>query len=74
MNDLRTAGEAIFGHAGHVASIDAAKRYYAEFKAQQEQRTPDERLKIAIIYSYAPRLGALCCSSPTSSTSTSTPP
>ena len=37
-----------------TASIDAAKRYYAEFKTQQQQRTPDERLKIAIIYSYAP--------------------
>jgi type I restriction enzyme, R subunit len=36
-----------------TASIDAAKRYYAEFKAQQKDRTPDQRLKIGIIYSYA---------------------
>ncbi len=36
-----------------TASIDAAKRYYAEFKMQQQERTPDERLKVAIIYSYA---------------------
>ncbi|MEU4603770.1 type I restriction endonuclease subunit R [Kribbella sp. NPDC023972] len=36
-----------------TASIDAAKRYYAEFKAQQKELTPDRRLKIGIIYSYA---------------------
>ena len=36
-----------------TASIDAAKRYYAEFKAQQEGLTPDQRLKVGIIYSYA---------------------
>lgn len=36
-----------------TASIEAAKRYYAAFKAQQEDRTPDRRLKIGIIYSYA---------------------
>jgi len=36
-----------------TASIDAAKRYYAEFKAQQQDRTPDSRLKVAIIFSYA---------------------
>lgn len=36
-----------------TASIDASKRYYTEFKAQQEGRTPDRRLKIGIIYSYA---------------------
>lgn len=36
-----------------TASIDAAKRYYREFKAQQERLVPDRRLKIAIIYSYA---------------------
>jgi len=36
-----------------TASIDAAKRYYAEFKAQQQDRTPDGRLKVAIIFSYA---------------------
>ncbi len=37
-----------------TASIDAAKRYYAEFKTQQKDSTPDRRLKIGIIYSYAP--------------------
>ncbi len=36
-----------------TASIDAAKRYYAEFKAQQKDLTPDQRLKIGIIFSYA---------------------
>ncbi|WP_027861736.1 type I restriction endonuclease subunit R [Marmoricola sp. URHB0036] len=36
-----------------TASIDAAKRYYAEFKEQQKDSTPDQRLKVGIIYSYA---------------------
>lgn len=39
-----------------TASIDAAKRYYIEFKQQQQQQevlTPDQRLKIGIIFSYA---------------------
>jgi len=36
-----------------TASIDAAKRYYAEFKAQQKGTPPDRRLKVGIIYSYA---------------------
>jgi len=36
-----------------TASIDAAKRYYTEFKAQQADLPPDRRLKIGIIYSYA---------------------
>jgi type I restriction enzyme R subunit len=36
-----------------TASIPAAKLYYAEFKAQQEERTPDNRLKVATIFSYA---------------------
>ncbi|MDP9379332.1 MAG: type I restriction endonuclease subunit R [Chloroflexota bacterium] len=36
-----------------TTSIDAAKRYYAEFKTQQESLIPDRRLKIGIIYSYA---------------------
>ncbi|GAA1559698.1 hypothetical protein GCM10009789_11320 [Kribbella sancticallisti] len=36
-----------------TASIDAAKRYYTEFKAQQKQLTPDRRLKVGIIFSYA---------------------
>ncbi len=37
-----------------TASIDAAKRYYAEFKRQQEGRMPIERLSIGVIFSYAP--------------------
>lgn len=36
-----------------TASIDAAKRYYAEFKGQQKDLSQDRRLKIGIIYSYA---------------------
>ena len=35
-----------------VASIEAAKRYYAEFKKQQGILIPDQRLKVAMIYSY----------------------
>ncbi len=35
-----------------VASIEAAKLYYAEFKRQQESLTPAKRLNIALIYSY----------------------
>lgn len=37
-----------------TASIEAAKRYYAEFKKQQESRMPNERLSVGIIFSYAP--------------------
>jgi len=36
-----------------VASIDAAKRYYQEFKRQQQDLPSDKRLKIALIYSFA---------------------
>lgn len=36
-----------------TASIDAAKRYYTEFEEQQKDLTPDQRLKIATIFSYA---------------------
>jgi type I restriction enzyme, R subunit len=35
-----------------VASIEAAKRYYTEFKKQQALLIPDQRLKIATIFSY----------------------
>lgn len=35
------------------ASIDAAKRYYAEFAAQQKELPEAQRLKIGIIYSFA---------------------
>ncbi|MEA5074784.1 MAG: type I restriction endonuclease subunit R, partial [Coriobacteriia bacterium] len=36
-----------------TASIEAAKRYYLEFKRQQEGLAPDRRLKVGLIYSYA---------------------
>jgi type I restriction enzyme R subunit len=36
-----------------TASIEAAKRYYLEFKKQQEKLPPDRRLKVGIIYSYS---------------------
>ncbi len=36
-----------------TASIDAAKRYYLEFKEQQQDLVPDRKLKVGIIYSYA---------------------
>jgi len=35
-----------------TASIDAAQRYYLAFKAQQESLTPDQQLKVGIIFSY----------------------
>lgn len=37
-----------------TASIDAARAYYTEFKRQQGELLPDQRLKVGIIYSYAP--------------------
>lgn len=37
-----------------TASITAARTYYQEFKNQQETLLPDQRLKIATIFSYAP--------------------
>ncbi|MEW1952790.1 type I restriction endonuclease subunit R [Terrabacter sp. NPDC080008] len=36
-----------------TASIEAAKRYYTRFKEQQAHLTPDRKLKIGLIYSYA---------------------
>ncbi|MEK7383260.1 MAG: type I restriction endonuclease subunit R, partial [Elusimicrobiota bacterium] len=36
-----------------TASIEAAKRYYAEFKKQQEELPKGRRLKVGIIYSFA---------------------
>ncbi len=35
-----------------AASIDAARRYYLEFKQQQKELTPDRQLTIGLIYSY----------------------
>jgi len=37
-----------------TASIEAAKRYYLEFKRQQQHLPPEKRLNIALIYSFAP--------------------
>ncbi len=37
-----------------TASINAAKRYYSEFKKQQDDIAPEKRLKIGLIYSFAP--------------------
>jgi type I restriction enzyme R subunit len=37
-----------------TASIAAARRYYLEFKEQQKGLPPDRRLKVGIIFSYAP--------------------
>jgi len=37
-----------------TASIEAARKYYTEFARQQEKLPAQQRLKIAIIYSYAP--------------------
>ncbi|MHB0972801.1 MAG: type I restriction endonuclease subunit R [Thiobacillus sp.] len=36
-----------------TASIDAAKRYYAEFAEQQKALPPAQRLKVGLIYSFA---------------------
>ncbi len=36
-----------------TASIEAAKRYYLEFKKQQSDLAPDRRLTVATIFSYA---------------------
>ena len=37
-----------------TASIEAAKRYYLEFKTQQEDLSLRDRLKVGVIFSYAP--------------------
>ena len=37
-----------------TASIDAAKRYYTAFAKQQQALPPGRRLKVGLIYSYAP--------------------
>ena len=37
-----------------TASIDAAKRYFNEFALQEENLLPDQRLKVALIYSFTP--------------------
>jgi len=50
LGDRRLAG---FNSLFATASIDAAKRYYAEFARQQADLRSDQRLKVGLIYSYA---------------------
>ncbi len=49
LRDRRQAG---FNSIFAVSSIDAAKKYYAEFKRQMADAPSDKRLKIALIYSF----------------------
>jgi type I restriction enzyme, R subunit len=49
LKDRRLAG---FNSIFAVSSIDAAKRYYAEFKKQLADIPSDKRLKVATIYSF----------------------
>lgn len=49
LKDRRLAG---FNSIFAVSSIDAAKKYYAEFKKQLEGVPSDKRLKVATIYSF----------------------
>jgi type I restriction enzyme R subunit len=49
LKDRRLAG---FNSIFAVSSIDAAKKYYAEFQKQLSNAPSDKKLKIAIIYSF----------------------
>lgn len=49
LKDRRLAG---FNSIFAVASIDVAKKYYAEFKKQLGSEPSDKRLKVATIYSF----------------------
>ena len=61
--DQKTKRSASYKHDGKrlagfnslfaTASIDAAKRYYAEFSSQQKELAPAQRLKVGLIYSFA---------------------
>jgi len=51
LKDRRVAG---FNSILATASIEAAKRYYATFKELQKDLPTDKKLKIGIIYSFAP--------------------
>lgn len=61
--DQKTRRSSTYNHDGKrmagfnsllaTASIDAAKRYYAEFAKQQQSVTPAKRLKVGLIYSFA---------------------
>lgn len=50
MHGKRLAG---FNSLFATASIEAAKRYYAEFRAQQQDLPEAQRLKVGLIYSFA---------------------
>lgn len=49
-NGKRMAG---FNSLFATASVEAARRYYAEFSRQQKELPSDQQLKIGLIYSYA---------------------
>jgi type I restriction enzyme R subunit len=51
LKDRRVSG---FNSLLATASIEAAKKYYATFKELQKDLPSDKRLKIGIIYSFAP--------------------
>ena len=51
LDDKRVTG---FNSILATASIEAAKLYYTEFKRQQANLPEEQRLKIALIYSYGP--------------------
>lgn len=61
--DQKTKRASSYAHGGKrvrgfnslfaTASIDAAKRYYAEFRRQQEELPAAQRLKVGLIYSFA---------------------
>jgi len=51
LKDKRLSG---FNSLMATASIEAAKRYFATFKELQKDKPLESRLKIGIIYSYAP--------------------
>ena len=50
INERRLAG---FNSILAVSSIEAAKKYYLEFKKQLKDLPPDKQLKVALIYSFA---------------------
>ena len=50
LGDKRVKG---FNSIFATESITAAKTYYSVFKHKQQELTPDQQLKVAIIYSYA---------------------
>jgi type I restriction enzyme R subunit len=51
LNERRLAG---FNSILAVSSIEAAKKYYTEFKKQLANLSPEKQLKVALIYSFAP--------------------